>query len=56
MEKIDLTKELKEMNEECIAFCNFLMANKEEVGDWKLNKELYTKWNSFTELEKKTYI
>ena len=53
---VDLMDELKKMDEECNAFCKYLIANKEIAGNWKENKRLYTKWNSLSMQKKMEYF
>lgn len=54
-DNVDLTKEVEIMDNDCNAFCRYLIENEATVGDWHKNQSLYTKWHEFSPKEKSKY-
>ena len=55
-EDVDVVTASKEVEEESMAFCNFLLKNEEIVGDWLKNRALFEKWSGMEADEKQKYL
>ena len=55
-EEVDVAKASKEVDEESMAFCNYLLKNEGIVGDWLKNRALLEKWDGMEEEEKRKYL